>query len=122
MKSRIKKDSEIIIFSSYCNKDRVAIIEFSFQFMRTNQTAKRTLPNTSLPPLKRPFNGIREDVSIFACILFEQVLIFFQPVRLYDRTRHLDLTTCMENLALVKRTLQENEGNQIPDEWRVSSY
>ena len=39
---------------------------------------------------------------------------------MYDRTRHLDLSVCMENLALVKRTLREHEGNPLPDEWRVS--
>lgn len=39
---------------------------------------------------------------------------------MYDRTRHLDLTVCLENLALVKRTVRENEGSPIPDEWRVS--
>ena len=102
--------------------------------MRTNPAAKRTLPNTSLPPLKRPFNGIREEVSPLSgsiiiavlqmdrpisCVL--EIITFVKPIRLYDRTRHLDLTTCMENLALVKRTLSEHEGSQIPDEWRVSS-
>lgn len=39
---------------------------------------------------------------------------------MYDRTRHLDLSVCLENLALVKRTLREQEGNPLPDEWRVS--
>ena len=39
---------------------------------------------------------------------------------MYDRVRHLDLTTTLENLALVKRTLNEHEGSQLPDEWRVS--
>ena len=37
---------------------------------------------------------------------------------MYDRTRHLDLTTGLENMALVKNTLRET--NQIPDIWRVS--
>ena len=39
---------------------------------------------------------------------------------MYDRTRHLDLAVTLENLALVKRTLNEHEGNPLPDEWRVS--
>ena len=39
---------------------------------------------------------------------------------MYDRTRHLDLAVGLENLALVKRTLNENGGNPLPDEWRVS--
>ena len=30
--------------------------------MRTEPAAKRALPNVSLPPLKRPFDGIREQV------------------------------------------------------------
>ena len=40
---------------------------------------------------------------------------------MYDRVRHLDLTATLENLALVKRTLNEHQGNPLPDEWRVSS-
>ena len=38
---------------------------------------------------------------------------------MYDRTRHLDLTCALENIAFVSEHL-ENGGNQIPDEWRVS--
>ena len=40
---------------------------------------------------------------------------------MYDRTRHLDLTGALENIAFVNDHLQEG-GNSIPDEWRVSFH
>ena len=52
------------------------------------------------------------------CFIFNSK---FQPLVMYDRTRHLDLTGALENIAFVNDHLHEG-GNSIPDEWRVSFH